>query len=130
MQEQYYFIPGTKAWTAFLATTQLDSLQKLQLSVLRPERIWIDDEAGIWQIDYRAVAPIVEETLQAVGDELTAAFSVPKIIWNCLNKTELTRKNTASTGEAALPEKVVAHATAAGQEVKVMVTCWGERFKD
>ena len=126
MQAQYYFIPGTKAWTAFLATTQLDSLQKLQLSVLRPERIWIDDEAGIWQIDYRAVAPIVEETLQAVGDELTAAFSVPKIIWNCLNKTELTRKNTASTGEAALPEKVVAHATAAGQEVKAKEPASGE----
>jgi hypothetical protein len=53
----------------------------------------------VWQIDYSAVAPIVEDTLQAVGDELAAAFSVGKITWNCLhpvvNKTE----------KAALPPK-------------------------
>src|SRR5574344_465800 len=86
MNAQYYFSPGAKEWAAFIATTQLDSLQRLQLSVLHLERIWIDEQAGVWQVDYSAVAPIVEDTLKAVGDELAAAFSVQKITWKCLNQ--------------------------------------------
>jgi hypothetical protein len=108
MQAQYYFIPGAKAWATFLETTQLDSLQKLQLSVLRLKRIWIDEDAGIWQIDYRAVAPIVDATLQAVGDELAAAFSVSKITWHCLNPQERTQAGSEAKTTTAKQEKTAA----------------------
>lgn len=91
MKAHYYFSPGFKKWEAFLAATQLDSLQKLQLSVLRIERIWIDDAANSWIVDYKAVAPIVEDTLQAVGQELTAAFSVLNVSWNCVDPVAITK---------------------------------------
>jgi hypothetical protein len=86
MNAQYYLQPDKEGWEKFLSSTSLDSLQKLQMGVIRVDRIWIDEASAEWQIDYRTIAPIVDSTLEAAGKELAAAFSLHAVHWHSLNK--------------------------------------------
>lgn len=36
----------------------------------------MDIEAAVWQIEYKAVAPVTETLLAAVANKLTAAFNL------------------------------------------------------
>lgn len=39
----------------------------------------MDIEAAVWQIEYKAVAPVTETLLAAVANKLTAAFNLKKV---------------------------------------------------
>jgi DNA polymerase-3 subunit alpha (Gram-positive type) len=105
MNAQYYLSPGKEGWEKFLASTSLDSLQKLQMGVIRVDRIWIDEASAEWQIDYRSIAPIVDSTLEAAGKELAAAFSLHAVHWHSLNKLKETATPKAKPATAPSPKK-------------------------
>ena len=60
----------------FLAEQSLTEAELLRARLIQPEKIFMDIEAAVWQIEYKAVAPVTETLLAAVANKLTAAFNL------------------------------------------------------
>jgi hypothetical protein len=105
MNAQFELKPDKEGWEKFLSSTSLDSLQKLQMGVVRVDTIRIDQESAEWLIEYRSVAPIVEATLEAVGKELAAAFSLHAVHWLSLNKPKEAASQRLRQLQHQLPPK-------------------------
>ena len=86
---KYYIIPEADKFTAGLEALPLTALQKLQLQLVRAEKIYIDEEAGCWKIEYRAAGSLQTSTLTAAGKALAASFGVEKVHWHRLGVVSL-----------------------------------------
>ncbi len=130
MKAQYYLQPEPEQWEACLKKLQLDSLERLQINVIKVQCIWIDDIEGCWQIDFATSIPIVSETLDAVGKEIAAAFSLKKVTWHNLTplrpRTMVPKNETTSKPQAAgKPAKAEALAAKASEKEQTVTAKTG-----
>lgn len=97
MKAKYCIVPDKNKFFAFLAEQSLTEAELLRARLIQPEKIFMDIEAAVWQIEYKAVAPVTETLLAAVANKLTAAFN--------LTKVELQQTNLLETSVVAEPVK-------------------------
>ena len=79
MKAKYCIVPDKNKFFAFLAEQSLTEAELLRARLIQPEKIFMDIEAAVWQIEYKAVAPVTETLLAAVANKLTAAFNLKKV---------------------------------------------------
>lgn len=79
MKAKYCIVPDKNKFFAFLGEQSLAEAELLRARLIQPEKIFMDIEAAIWQIEYKAVAPVTEDLLAAVAAKLTAAFNLTKV---------------------------------------------------
>lgn len=105
MKAKYCIVPDKNKFFAFLAGQSLTEAELLRVRLLQPEKILMDIEAGVWQIEYKAVAPVTEDLLAAVASKLTAAFNLTQVDLQQTNvlaaADTAAAAKTASTPEAA-----------------------------
>ena len=87
--KKYYLIPQAEKFTASLEALPLTPLQKLQLQLVRAEKVYIDEEASCWRIDYRTAGSLQTATLTAAGKALAASFGVGQVHWHRLGVVSL-----------------------------------------
>ena len=57
MKAKYCIVPDKNKFFAFLAEQSLTEAELLRARLIQPEKIFMDIEAAVWQIEYKAVAP-------------------------------------------------------------------------
>ena len=95
MKAKYCIVPDKNKFFAFLAEQSLTEAELLRARLIQPEKILMDIEAAVWQIEYKAVAPVTETLLAAVADKLTAAFNLAKVELQQINILEAEVKTEA-----------------------------------
>lgn len=105
MKAKYCIVPDKNKFFAFLAEQSLTEAELLRARLIQPEKILMDIEAAVWQIEYKAVAPVTETLLAAVADKLTAAFNLAKVELQQINILEAEVKTEAVETENKITEE-------------------------
>lgn len=74
MKAKYCIVPDKNKFFAFLGEQSLAEAELLRARLIQPEKIFMDIEAAIWQIEYKAVAPVTEDLLGSGGSQAYRCF--------------------------------------------------------
>ena len=106
MKAKYCIVPDKNKFFAFLAEQSLTEAELLRARLIQPEKIFMDIEAAVWQIEYKAVAPVTETLLAAVANKLTAAFNLKKVELQQTNLLETSVVAESVKTEISLKQKI------------------------
>lgn len=93
MKAKYCIVPDKSKFFAFLAEQSFSEADLLRARLIQPEKILMDTETAVWQIEYKAVAPVTETLLAAVAEKLTAAFNLTKVELLQTNEPDVSTQN-------------------------------------